>query len=234
MLMFDLATGRPLCVVEGNALTSLRTAAASAVATRALAAPEASTLAILGCGEQARLHVSAIMRVRPIRTIKLWNRTRARAEAFAREHLDHLGLRVMVVDQVTEAVRDAQIICTLTSATEPVLHGRDIEPGQHINIVGSSQNGPREVDDALVSRVRYIADCREHAMSQGAEIISAVAHGVVGSDHIVGELGDVIEGRVKGRLAASDITLYKSLGHIVQDLAVADVAYQRWQVSQAE
>jgi ornithine cyclodeaminase len=234
MLMFDLATGQPLCIIEGNALTSLRTAAASAVATRALSKPDASRLAILGCGEQARLHVEAIAKVRPIRSVNLWNRTRARAEELADRYVSQLGFDVRVVDSVRDAADGADIICTLTAAAEPVLRGQDLSPGQHLNIVGSSQNGPREVDDALVARARYVADCREHVLSQGAELISAVSNGLVGFDHVVGEIGDVLDGRVQGRLASDDITLYKSLGHIVQDLAVADHAHQSWQSSHLE
>jgi ornithine cyclodeaminase len=229
MLLFDLANGQPLCSVEANALTSLRTAAASAVATRALSRPESSSLTILGCGEQARLHIEAICRIRPITEVRLWNRTEAKARAFARAHLADLPADVRVYGSAAQAVKGADIICTLTGSAKPILFGRDLEPGQHINLVGSSVRGPSEVDDEVVVRARYIADSREHALSQGAELRNAISSGRVGEDHLLGEIGEVLLGQVKGRVASSDITLYKSLGHIVQDLAVADGAHRRWQ-----
>jgi ornithine cyclodeaminase len=208
-------------------LTTLRTAAASAVATRALAREDSSRLAIVGCGEQARLHVDALCRIRPIRSIVIWNRTPERAAAFAGT-LSSFDGEVDVMDSVREAIQHADIICTLTAASEPILFGRDLVPGQHLNIVGSSTKTPREIDDQAVARGRYIADSKAHASSQGAELISAISSGMVANDHLLGEIGEVLAGRVVGRLNEGDITLYKSLGHIIQDLAVADLAYKRW------
>jgi ornithine cyclodeaminase len=228
MLLFDLANGEPLCVVEGNALTSLRTAAASAVATRALARADASSLAILGCGEQARLHIDAICRVRPITEIRLWNRTEANAQAFVRAHLRHLPVEVRVCNSSKDAVAGADIVCTLTASTQPILFGQDLQPGQHVNLVGSSQKGPREADDDAVARARYVADSRDHALSQGGELRHAIASGRVSDEHVLGDIGEVLLGRIVGRTSPSDITVYKSLGHIVQDLAVADAAHRAW------
>lgn len=226
MLLFDLTNGRPLCVVDGTGLTLLRTAAASAVATRALARSNSRSLAILGCGDQARLHVAAIRAVLPISEVTLWNRSAGKAEEFGRQHLQGLAWRVCATP--AQAVDPADIICTLTGASEPILMGADLRPGQHVNLVGSSTAGPREVDDALVARARYIADSRDHARSQAAELQSAIANGRVRPDHVAGEIGDVLSGRIPGRLASSDITVYKSLGHIIQDLLVADAAYRAW------
>jgi ornithine cyclodeaminase len=227
MVLFDVANGRPLCVIEANALTSLRTAAASAVATRALARTEASTLAILGCGEQARLHIDAIARVRPVRQLRLWNRTAERAERLADHYRKTLEMDVTVTRSSTAAVEAADIICTLTGADEPILFGAELHSGQHLNIVGSSRDGPREIDDQGVALSRYFADSRAHALSQGAELRHAIGAGLVTPDHLLGEIGDVLDSRVPGRTSDTDITLYKSLGHVIQDLAVADAAYRR-------
>ncbi|WP_411339394.1 ornithine cyclodeaminase family protein [Sphingopyxis sp. J-6] len=225
MLLFDLADGRPLCAVDGAALTTLRTAAASAVASRALARPGARTLAIIGCGDQAPLHLEALRAVFPIREVTLWNRTAKKADAFARRYLSGLAWRVCSTP--AQAAAGADIVCTLTAATDPILSGKDFQPGQHVNLVGSSTVGPREVDDAFVAKVRYIVDSREHALSQAAEFVHAVGDGIVSQDHLVGEIGDVLTGAVAGRTRPDDITAYKSLGHIIQDLAVADAAFRK-------
>ncbi|MET0309839.1 MAG: ornithine cyclodeaminase family protein [Sphingomonas sp.] len=224
MLLFDMADGRPLCAVDAAALTALRTAAASAVATRALARPQSGALAIIGCGGQAALHVAAMRNVLPICEVTLWNRTRATAEEFARAHLGGLSWRICATP--AEAVAAADVICTLTAAAEPILAAGDFRPGQHVNLVGSSTLGPREVDDAFVVRSLYFADSREHALSQGAELRSAMANGLVRPGHILAEIGEVLSGEHAGRRTAEDITVYKSLGHIVQDLAVADAAHR--------
>ncbi|WP_447763523.1 ornithine cyclodeaminase family protein [Sphingopyxis panaciterrae] len=230
MLLFDLADGRPLCAVDGAALTVLRTAAASAVASRALARKDARSLAIIGCGEQARLHLAAMRAVFPIREVTLWNRSAAKADEFARAHLSGLAWRVCTTP--AQAVDGADIVCTLTAAAEPILFGADFKPGQHVNLVGSSTIGPREVDESFVARARYIADSRQHALSQAAEFVHAVGMGIVSQDHLAGEIGDILSGAIPGRLAPDDITVYKSLGHIVQDLAVADAAHRKWQSGQ--
>ncbi|TPG16738.1 ornithine cyclodeaminase family protein [Sphingomonas koreensis] len=229
MLLFDLADGRPLCAIDAHALTVLRTAAASAVATRTLSRPDASILAILGCGEQARLHIEAICRVRHIEHIRLWNRTPARAKCLARHCGAISSAKTLVTDDPVDAVRGAHIVCTLTAASDPLLFGANLEPGQHLNLVGSSRDGPREVDDEVVAKARYFADSREHALREGSELVHAIRSGIVNADHLVAEIGEVLNGSAKGRISASDITLYKSLGHIVQDLVVADTAYRRWE-----
>ena len=227
MLLFDLSNGRPLCTVDGAALTILRTAAASAVATRALARPDSRSLAIIGCGDQARLHVAAIRNLMPIREVTLWNRTTAKAEEFGRRYLAGMAWRVCATP--AQAADPADIVCTLTAAAEPILIGADLRPGQHVNLVGSSTAGPREVDDVFVARARYVADSREHALNHAAELQSAIANRLVTADHIVGEIGDVLSGRIEGRVSPDDITIYKSLGHIIQDLVVADAAHRAWQ-----
>lgn len=223
MLLFDMKTGRPLCALDAASLTAFRTAAASAVATRALARPDSATLAIIGCGDLAAPHLAAMAAIFPLRSVYVWNRTRSRAEAFAREHSERVDC--VVCETPSDAARAADIICTLTSAPEPILDAKASRPGQHFNLVGSSTAEPREVADDLVVMSRYFVDSRSHALSQAAELRSAIDGKRVTEHHILGEIGEVLLQRVSGRTHADDVTVYKSLGHVVQDLAVANIAY---------
>jgi ornithine cyclodeaminase len=225
VLLFDPATGAPCCVVHAGEITAIRTAAASAVATDALARPESRRMAILGYGEQARTHARAIIKVRPLAQIRVWGRSAERAETFAREMSAELSIPVLAAADVATAVADADIICTVSAAREPILLNAWVRPGTHINLVGSSFAGPVEVDDDLVVRARFIADSREGVLAQGAEFLKAKAAGRVGDDHVVGEIGQVLAGDLPGRQSAEQITVYKSLGHIVQDLASAWALY---------
>lgn len=225
IVLFDAETGAPVCIVHAGEVTAIRTAAASAAATDALARPEARRLAILGYGEQARTHLRAIARVRRLETVSVWGRDAARAEAFAREMSAESGLAVRAAPDVPDAVAEADIICTVTSAREPILKGDWVQPGAHVNVVGSSYAGPVEVDHDLVARSRFIADSREGVLAQGAEFLAAKAAGVVDDSHVVGEIGQVFLGRLEGRQSADQVTVYKSLGHVVQDLAAAGLLY---------
>ena len=226
MLLFDDVTGRPLAALDTHALTRLRTAAATAVATRALAKAGANTLAIIGCGDLAGTHLEAIAAVRPIRRVALWSRTKEHAEALARA-CAAAGREIRVVESVAKAVAGADIVCTLTASPTPVLEGAWLEPGQHVNLVGSSVRAPREADDEGVARGWFIADQREHALDQAGELCHAIEAGRVGADHLKGEIGEVLLGRVAGRTSDGQITIYKSLGHAAQDIAVADAALSR-------
>jgi ornithine cyclodeaminase len=215
VLLFDPETGAPTAVLDAGELTAIRTAAASAAATDALARPDATRLAVLGTGEQARRHVEAIRLVRPIAEVTLWGRDPARAAALA----ETLG--ATTASTVAKAVAEADIVCTTTAAPEPILFARDVPDGAHLNLVGSSRAGPAEVDNALVARVRLIADHREGVLAQGAEFLRARAAGLVDDAHVVGEIGEVFAGTLPGRQSAKQITAYKSLGSVVQDLAAA-------------
>jgi len=207
-------------------VTELRTAAASAVATDALARPDARTLGLFGCGLQAAAHLVAIARVRPIDRVWVWGRDVAKADAFARRMSAETGIAVEALPSA-ERVAKADILCTLTSAQTPVLEGAWVRPGTHINAVGSSYAGPREIDRALVLAARFIADSRAGVLAQGAEFLEAREAGAIGDNHVVGEIGEVLLGGIAGRTSADEITLYKSLGHIVQDLAAAQFVHDR-------
>ena len=227
VILFDPETGAPVCAVHAGEITAIRTAAASAVATDALARKDARRLAILGYGEQAATHARAISKVRDLESISIWGRSLDRARAFAERMQAELSVPVSSSGTVEEAIAEADIVCTVTSAAEPILKGKWVRPGTHLNLVGSSHAGPAEVDNDLVVCSRFIADSREGVINQGAEFLRAKAAGLIGDDHIVAEIGQVLAGEIEGRRWAEEITVYKSLGHIVQDLVTAWALYSQ-------
>ena len=218
VMLFDPVTGELACIADAREITAVRTAAASAVATDALARPDARRLALLGYGEQAQTHLQAIGKVRRLETVTVWGRSPERAQAFAERLRAEVGVAVEVAASAQAAVAQADIVCTVTPAAEPILKGAWLAPGAHVNVVGSSFAGPAEVDSDLVVRSRFIADHREGVLKQGAEFLIAKAAGLVGDEHVAGEIGEVLSGNIPGRQSPEQITAYKSLGHIVQDL----------------
>jgi ornithine cyclodeaminase len=225
VVLFEPESGAPVCVVHAGEITAIRTAAASAVATEVLARQDASRMAILGYGEQAATHARALLKVRKIEAVRVWGRSPQRAESFCQRMSAELGIPFSSATDVRDAVREADIICTVTGAQEPVLKGAWVRPGTHVNLVGSSMAGPVEVDSEFVVRSRFIADSREGVIRQGAEFLRAKAAGMIGDAHVVAEIGQVLAGDVVGRRSDQDITAYKSLGHVVQDLASAWALY---------
>jgi ornithine cyclodeaminase/alanine dehydrogenase-like protein (mu-crystallin family) len=213
--LFDAETGAPTAMLDAGEITAIRTAAASAAATDALARADASSLAILGYGEQARRHVEAIRCVREIGRLTIWGRDPAKAGAFAELHGGEAKA------SVAEAVAGADIICAVSATPEPILFSDWVADGAHVNAVGSSRAGPVEIDNALVARARFFADHEEGVRAQGAEYLNALAAGAIGPDHLLGEIGEVFAGTLPGRTSDADVTIYKSLGSIVQDLASA-------------
>jgi ornithine cyclodeaminase len=211
--LFDAASGLLLAIIEGSSLTSIRTAAASALATDVLARPEARVLAVLGTGEQARRHVAAMRAVRAIDEVRIWGRTAEFAAALAAE----VGGRACA--SVAEAVAGADIICTTTAAKAPILFGKDVAEGAHVNLVGAPVRTSAEADGALVARAEFFVDYRAAAAAAAGELLDAVEAGLVGAEHVRGEIGEVILGRVKGRSGDRAVTVYKSLGVTAQDLA---------------
>ena len=225
--LFDTETGVPLAIMDAAQITAIRTAAASAVATRALARKGASSLAILGSGEQAATHLEAICAVRKLQKVRLWGRSKDKARSLAEEAGARLSLTIEVADTAQEAVKGAEIVCTVTGSHEPVLLGEWLSPGAHVNLVGSSRLSSREADDAVVSRSRFIVDSRVSARAEAGELKHAIDAGRVNENHVLGEIGEVLNGGVVGRKSEDDITVYKSLGIAVQDLAAAHVVYDR-------
>jgi len=227
VILFDPGSGAPVCVVHAGEITAIRTAAASAVATDALARKDARRLALLGYGEQAGTHARAISKVRHLESIVVWGRSLERAQAFGKRLSAELSVPVSTANGVQEAVAGADIICTVTAATEPILRGDWVQPGTHLNLVGSGYAGAAEVDNELVVRSRFIADSREGVLQQGGEFLRAKRAGLVGDEHIVAEIGEVLAGEIEGRRSPEEITVYKSLGHVVQDLASAWALYSQ-------
>ena len=227
VVLFDHDSGRIECIADAGAITEIRTAAASAVVTDALVRPDARCLALYGCGTQAESHVRAIARVRPLGDVLVWGRSKERATEFAARMARELQAPVRAVADAREAAAAADIICTVSAAATLVLLGAWVRPGTHVNVVGSSYPGPVEVDHALVVLSRYIADSRRSALAAAAEFLLAKEARLINDSHIAAEIGEVLLGRVEGRTSSDQVTLYKSLGHIVQDLAAVAYVHAR-------
>ncbi len=226
ILLWDPATGAPLALMDGRLITEMRTAATSAAATTVLARADAAVLALLGAGVQARSHLDALRIVRPLREVRVWSRTAERREAFA-QAMRHPGLPVVVYATAAEAVRGADLIVTATSSPLPVLEGRWISPGTHINAVGAPRSDWRELDSAAVAMARLFVDSRAGAMAESGDVLLPVQEKTITSAHILGEIGEVLAGRVPGRTRPEEVTLFKSLGMAVEDVAAAHFVYER-------
>jgi ornithine cyclodeaminase len=226
IVLFDGPCGAPVAIVDAGEVTALRTAAASAMATDALAQSDARRLAILGYGRQAIEHARAIATIRSIEHLTVWGRDPARAAEFARRVAHELGLPCESAADARAAVEHADVICTVTPATEPIVQGAWIAPGAHINLVGAGHAGQAEADVELVAKTRFFVDSREGVIAQGGEFRRAKAAGAVDDNHIAGEIGEVLSGARQGRRSPDEITVYKSLGHVAQDLACASALYR--------
>jgi ornithine cyclodeaminase/alanine dehydrogenase-like protein (mu-crystallin family) len=211
ILLFRPETGEPLVTMDGRLITEMRTAAASAVATDQLARRDVAVLAILGSGVQARSHLEALRMVREFREVRVWSPRSA--DKFARE------FNVTAASSAEKAVRGADVIVVATSATTPVLFGDWISPGAHVNAVGATRPDWRELDDSLLRKARIYVDSREAAGKESGDIIAA--------GEIVGEIGEVIAGSKPGRTSDDQITLFKSVGVAIEDVAAADLVYRR-------
>ncbi len=227
VVLFDRESGHVTCIADAGEVTEIRTAAASAVATDVLARRDARTLAVFGCGAQAVSHVRALVRVRRFEQVLAWGRSAERAAAFAEQMQREVGMPARAVTEAHEAASAADVICTVTASRTPVLLGEWVRPGTHVNVVGSSYAGPVEIDHALVRMSRYIVDSRRSALAAAAEFLLAKEAGLIDDSHIAAEIGEVLLGRIAGRRSPDEITVYKSLGHIVQDLAATTYLHAR-------
>jgi ornithine cyclodeaminase len=227
VVAYDGETGAVSCIADAEPVTKIRTACATAAATDALARGDAEVLAIFGTGVQADAHLRALPLVRPFREVLLWGRSAERTRDFAERMSVEIERPITCVPDSREAAERADVICTVTSSREPVLLGDWVRPGTHINLVGSSMLGPVEADAALLAKARYVADYRPGALAQGAELAAAREVGAIDDTYPVLEIGEVFAGTVAGRENDSQITIYKSLGHVVQDLAAAAYLNER-------
>jgi ornithine cyclodeaminase/alanine dehydrogenase-like protein (mu-crystallin family) len=223
VLVHEGETGRLVAILNGSAVTAIRTAAATAVASRALARPESNVLALVGAGFQARWHLEALMQVHEIDEVRVCSRNPASSQAFAERWARTYP--ISAVGTVEEAMRGADIVTTVTNSAGPVVDRRWVEPGMHLNAVGSSVASRREMDSATVASSRLFVDSRVSAVNEGGDLLLAAADGVVAADeHIVAEVGAVLNGSNAGRRDDGEITLFKSLGLAIEDLLAAEVA----------
>lgn len=226
VILFDHRTGAPLALVDGAEITALRTAAASGLATRVLARQEARTLGLLGYSVQADAHLEAICAVRDIREVYVWGRSPERARQFVSRHAATTRARVLVAATAREAAV-CDIVCAVTGAREPVILGEWVRPGAHINLVGAHSPNAREADTALISRARVYVDSSLGAFSEAGDILIPLAEGAIERSHVVGEIGALLLGDIAGRSGPEEITVYKSLGTVAQDLVAAHLVYTR-------
>jgi ornithine cyclodeaminase/alanine dehydrogenase-like protein (mu-crystallin family) len=225
VMLFDGETGELRALVDASAVTAIRTAAVSAVATRALARPEARELAVLGSGVQARAHLEAMSKVRPFERARIWSRTADHAQAFAAE--TDVPFPVVAAASAEEALDGADVVVTATSSREPIVRRAWLAPGAHVNAIGSSIPTARELDAATVAAASLFADSRESMVNEGGDYLFAVQEAGIGPDHIRAELGEVLIGSHEGRGSAEELTVFKSLGLAVEDLAAAEHVYTR-------
>ncbi len=224
VLVLDPETGLVRALMDGTYLTALRTGAVCGLATRLMAREDAHVLAVFGAGVQARTQIEAVRTVRDIREVRVMDQVRERAEELA-EELE--GVEASSVRDADEALRGADVICAATTSYSPVFDGTKLEAGTHLNAIGSFKPEMQEIDAEAVRRSRLVVDERAAALEEAGDLIIPLRDGVIGEDHIVGELGELIEGRVVGRTSTDEITFFKSVGVAVQDAAVAQRVLQR-------
>jgi len=227
VMLFEIEHGCLLSIIDASEITAIRTAATTGVATRLLAREDAGNLAILGSGVQARMHLEAMLITRKIRRVRVWSRTAENAYRFAEHESARHGIEVEITESAEAAVREADIICTCTSAREPVLHGAWLSDGTHVNAVGSSVAFTRELDTEAVVKSRLFVDKRESTLNEAGDFLFPYKEGAIGDDHIQGEIGDILLDKIPGRETDEEITLFKSLGIAVEDLAAAHLVYTK-------
>ncbi len=229
VIIFDTETGQPLAVIDATTITAIRTAAASGVATKYLARNNLTSLAILGSGTQASEHLEAMLSVQPgIDRVRIWSRTQENGERFVeRESRKWRDKSIELVGSPEKATRNSDIICTTTGSTAPILEGDWVSEGAHVNAVGSSAPGFRELDTELVARSRVFVDRRESALNEADDIRVPIKEGAITEGHILGEIGELVLGKLKGRISDKDVTLFKSLGVAIEDLAAATSVYEK-------
>lgn len=222
VIVFETITGNIKAIVDADSLTGIRTAAASAAVTDALARPDASRLAILGAGLQGRRHLEAIMLVRRLQEVTVWDIRPEASERYAEEMSAKTRIPVRVCASAREACANADIICTLTPAKEPILFAADVPKGAHINAIGACTPDARELSSDLMAAGRLFVDWRPAAVVEAGDYVLAVKDGAITEAHIVAEVGQVLSGAIPGRVSEDDITIYEGLGQAVQDLVAAD------------
>jgi ornithine cyclodeaminase/alanine dehydrogenase-like protein (mu-crystallin family) len=221
VLLHDGETGELIALLNASAITEIRTAAVSALATRLLSRPESKTVAVLGAGVQGRSHIEAMRSVLPEAEVRLWSRGTDRARALA----DATG--VALAATIDEALDGADVVCTTTSTREAIVSRDMLAPGTHVNAVGSSIKTTRELDAATIAAASLFVDRRESTLNESGDYLLAVEEAGIGPDHILAELGELLEGVHPGRISNDELTVFKSLGIAVEDLAAAELVVAR-------
>jgi ornithine cyclodeaminase/alanine dehydrogenase-like protein (mu-crystallin family) len=227
VLVFETEHGTLTGIVDASSITAIRTAAVSGVATRLLAREDARTLALIGSGVQAHTHLDAMLAVRPIGTVRVWSRSTANLERFATAARARHGVTIEMASSARAAVAGADIVCTVTSSRTPVLERAWLAAGAHVNAVGASLKTARELDSDTVAAARLFVDRRESTLAESGDFLVPKAEGRIGDDHIVAELGELLTGSADGRRSPAELTVFKSLGLAVEDLAAAHYVLQR-------
>jgi ornithine cyclodeaminase len=227
VMIFETKHGQPLAIMDATEITAIRTAAVSGVATKLLAREDAGDLTLLGSGTQARTHLQAMLLCRKIRRVRVWSRSLENGREFAERESRRHNMQVEFMTTVQAAVQGADIVCTTTSSPDPILPGKYVSPGVHINAVGSSVPFARELDTEAVVKSRLFVDRRESTVNEAGDFLIPKKEGAIGDNHIQGEIGEILLGKVRGRKTAEEITLFKSLGLAVEDLASANHIYKK-------
>jgi ornithine cyclodeaminase len=227
VLLFNGETGELLAVLNASAITAIRTAAVSGVATRLLAREDAGELALVGSGVQARAHLPAMAAVRPLRRVRVASRSYERAREFASEFQSRYPFPIEPAGSVEAAVAGADLVVTVTTSREPIVKRDWLSPGTHLNVVGSSIPTTREVDTATMAASCLFVDRRESTLNEAGDYLFAAREGAIGPEDLQAELGEILIGTHPGRRSAEEITLFKSLGLAVEDLAAARYLYQK-------
>ena len=218
--LFDYDSGTPVALIDGAEVTGIRTAAASGLATRLLARPDACSCGIFGNGVQAVTHIDAMRAVRPVDEIIVWGRNPDKVQAFAREQAQRTGIEVRATVDPAEAGA-CDLVCTTTTSPEPVLAGEWVRPGAHVNLVGAHSLTTRECDTGLVVKSSVYVDLMESVRNEGGDIMIPVQEGAIDETHVIGELGELLQGKIPGRQDDRQVTLYQSHGINAQDMFAA-------------
>lgn len=231
--LFSRETGELLALMNASAITAIRTAAVSAVATRLLARADAQQLGIIGAGVQARTHLTALACVRPIKNARIAARNLDRAQRLVSEVQQDFSFPLEAVETNEEAVRGADLIVTATSSLEPVIKKGWISPGAHINAIGTHSPNSREIDSGTMGVARIFVDRRESALNESGDYLLAAKEGVIGPESILAEIGELLIGTKSGRSSETEITLFKSLGLAIEDVACAEYLFRKAQAQSA-
>jgi ornithine cyclodeaminase len=226
IVLLDPETGALLAIMDGRYITEARTAAVSAISARLLARTDATDLAIIGSGVQARSHLEALGHLRRLEHVRVWSPTAANRDRFV-EEMRHVQPRLTPADTAEDAIRGASLIALVTSSTQPVFKDEWISPGAHIIGVGAYRPDQREMAPETVARARLFVDSRAAALVEAGDVVMSIREGRFDAGHIAGELGELVLGRVEGRRSDTEITIFKSLGMAVEDVSTAELVYRR-------